>query len=79
MIGLNNVINVYNLNYYFFIIYSMRLKGSNVQYLPKEINNTQDYIKASDYVITKAGWGTLSKALLAEKNSCIFKRYCSRR
>lgn len=73
-VELNNIINVNNLNYHFFVTSGIRLKGSNVQYLPKEINNTQDYIKASDYVITKAGWGTLSEALLAEKKIAVFSR-----
>ena len=42
--------------------------------MPKEIPNTQDYLMASDFVITKAGWGTVSEALLAKKKMAVLSR-----
>lgn len=73
-VSLNNTIDVSNLNYHFFVTEGINLKGDNVCYLPLEINNTQDYIKASNYVITKAGWGTLAEVLLAQKKVAVFSR-----
>lgn len=43
-------------------------------YLPKEVENIQDYILASEFVITKAGFGTVSEALLAKKKIVVIER-----
>ena len=66
-IDLQKEIDVSNLEYDFIVTDGVKLKGHNVYYLPKETPNTQDYLMASDFVITKAGWGTVSEALLAKK------------
>lgn len=50
------------------------LCGSNVERLAGDTRNTQDYVLASDYVITKAGWGTVAEALLAKKPMALFSR-----
>ncbi|GAA0077124.1 arabinose kinase [Clostridium sp. CTA-5] len=73
-VELKNSINVENLNYDFIVTEGINIVGSNVTYLPKEITNTQDYIKASDYVITKAGWGTVAEVLCANKRCAVLSR-----
>ena len=50
------------------------LIGDNVEYLEAGAADTQDYILASDYVITKAGWGTVAGCLLARKKMALFRR-----
>ena len=45
-----------------------------MHYLSKETSNTQDYLMASDFVITKAGWGTVSEALLGKKKIALLSR-----
>ena len=49
----------------------IQLSGDNVLYLPKEVENTQDYIKASEMVITKAGFGTVGETMLARKKCAV--------
>ena len=66
--------DVSNLNYDFIATDGIRLRGNNVHYLDKETTNTQDYLMASDFVITKAGWGTVSEALLAKKKIVLLSR-----
>lgn len=73
-VDLHKEIDVSNLEYDFIVTDGIKLKGDNVYYLPKEIPNTQDYLMASDFVITKAGWGTVSEALLAKKNIALLSR-----
>lgn len=65
---------VSNLNYDFIVTDGIRLRGDNVHYLDKETTNTQDYLMASDFVITKAGWGTVSEALLSKKKIALLSR-----
>ena len=73
-VDLKHEIDVSNLPYDFIVTDGIRLKGHNVYYLPKETTNTQDYLMASDFVITKAGWGTVSEALLAKKKIALLSR-----
>lgn len=73
-VDLNEEIDVSNLYYDFIITDAVNLKGTNVYYLDKEIPNTQDYLMASDYVITKAGWATISESLLAKKKIAVLSR-----
>lgn len=74
-VELKQEIDVSNLNYDFIATDGIRLRGNNVHYLDKETPNTQDYLIASDFVITKAGWGTVSEALLAKKKIALLSRY----
>ena len=60
-VELEEEIDVSHLNYQFIVTEGIQLSGDNVLYLPKEIENTQDYIKASEMVITKAGFGTVAE------------------
>lgn len=73
-VDLQKEIDVSNLEYDFIVTDGVKLKGHNVYYLPKETPNTQDYLMASDFVITKAGWGTVSEALLAKKKIALLTR-----
>lgn len=73
-VDLQKEIDVSNLEYNFIVTDGVKLKGHNVYYLPKEIPNTQDYLMASDFVITKAGWGTVLEALLAKKKIALLSR-----
>ena len=73
-VNLKEKIDVTNLNYNFIVTDGIKLIGDNVYYLAKETSNTQDYLMASDFVITKAGWGTISEALLAKKKIAVLSR-----
>ncbi|WP_143315777.1 glycosyltransferase [Clostridium sp. HBUAS56017] len=73
-VELNGNINVENLNYDFIVTEGINIEGNNVTYLSKDIANTHDYVKASDYVITKAGWGTIAEVLCANKKCAILSR-----
>ena len=49
-------------------------KECNVVQLPIDILDTQNYITASDIVITKAGWGTIAEAILGHTNLVLIER-----
>lgn len=42
--------------------------------LPYSTWNTQDYVAAADFVISKAGWGTVAECLLARRPMALFAR-----
>ncbi len=73
-VDLMEEMDVSNEPYHFIVTEGIQLVGENVTYLPKEIPNTQDYILASEFVITKAGFGTLAEALLAKKKIAVIER-----
>lgn len=50
------------------------LDGENVIQLPLNTINTQDYICASDYVISKTGWSSLAEIFLNKKRAAIIPR-----
>ncbi|MCD7760108.1 MAG: hypothetical protein LUH52_10440 [Bacteroides uniformis] len=66
--------DVSKLPYDFVTNQGVPLAGGNVEHIPAGTPNTQDYILASDYVITKAGWGTIAECLLAGKPMALFER-----
>lgn len=73
-VDLKDEIDVSNFNYDFIVTDGINIKGHNVYYLPKETPNTQDYLMASDFVISKAGWGTVSEAMLGKKKLALLSR-----
>lgn len=73
-VNLKDELDVSSLPYDFIVTDGIRVKGKNVYYLDKETPNTQDYLLASDFVITKAGWGTVSEALLGRKKIALLSR-----
>lgn len=48
--------------------------NSKVIQLPVEILDTQNYIAASDMVITKSGWGTISEAVIGQSSLVLIER-----
>ena len=67
-------INVNDLPYDFITTRGIKLMGNNVYELPLDIINTPDYIAASELVIAKGGWSTVSEILLQKKKSALFYR-----
>ena len=63
--GLDLPIDVSGLDYDFIATKAMQIIGENVEYLEPSVQNTQDYIKASDFCISKAGWATVAEIMLA--------------
>lgn len=59
---------------HFYVTEGVPLTGSNVTVIPYSTLHTQDYVAAADYVITKAGWGTVAECLLAQKPMALFAR-----
>ena len=73
-VELAEAIDVSSFDYQFIVTEGIQLVGNNVFYLSKEVKNTQDYIKASDMVITKAGFGTVAETMLAKKRCAVIGR-----
>ena len=48
--------------------------NANIVQLPVETFDTHNYLAASDIVIAKAGWGTISEALLSKRNLVLIDR-----
>ena len=75
-VDLAEEIEVSNEPYHFIVTEGIQLIGENVTYLPKETPNTHDYVCASKFVITKAGFGTVAEVLLAKKKMAVIERDC---
>ncbi|WP_368490067.1 glycosyltransferase [Clostridium sp. BJN0013] len=73
-VHLKEAIDIEGLPYDFIYTEGVNLKGKNAYKLSIDTLNTQDYIKASDYVITKAGWGTVAEAICAKKPMLVIER-----
>ncbi len=67
-------VSVEGVNAHFYTTEGVPLTGSNVTTVPHTTLYTQDYVAAADYVITKAGWGTVAECLLAQKPMALFAR-----
>lgn len=67
-------IKVDGLPYNFIVTEGIKLIGKNVHYLPRDVKDTQDYIMASSFIITKAGWGTVAEALCAGTPMAVIAR-----
>lgn len=75
-VDLAEKIDVSNEPYHFIVTEGIQLVGENVTYLAKETPNTHDYLCASEFLITKAGFGTVAEALLAKKKIAVIERDC---
>lgn len=72
-----NTINIKNFNGTIFTTSGIDItceEDCNVVNLPIDILDTQNYIAASDMVITKAGWGTIGEAVLGHTNLVFIER-----
>lgn len=67
-------VSVEGVKAHFYTTEGVPLTGSNVTTVPYTTLNTQDYVAAADYVITKAGWGTVAECLLSRKPMALFAR-----
>ena len=67
-------VSVEGVKAHFYVTEGVPLTGSNVTVIPYSTLHTQDYVAAADYVITKAGWGTVAECLLAQKPMALFAR-----
>lgn len=72
--GLDFDIDVSGLPYDFISTEGLRLKGDNVTFLPFNVENTQDYIKAADYCISKAGWASVAELMLSGNKAALLTR-----
>ena len=72
--GLDFDINVGGLPYDFISAGALRLKGENVETPDKSVGNSQDYVKAADFCIAKAGWTTVSEIMLAGARAAFLER-----
>jgi UDP-N-acetylglucosamine transferase subunit ALG13 len=73
-VDLKEDINIEELPYDFIYTEGVKLTGKNTYKLSIDTLNTQDYIKAADYIITKAGWGTVAEAVCAKKPMLVIER-----
>ncbi|ADO84444.1 glycosyltransferase [Ilyobacter polytropus] len=48
--------------------------GANICQLPLDIRDTQNYIAASELIISKAGWGTVAEAICGETPMVLMER-----
>lgn len=49
-------------------------EGCNIVNLPIDILDTQNYIAASDIIITKSGWGTIAEAVIGNTPLVLIER-----
>lgn len=73
-VSLNEQIDLEGLDYDFLYTQGLNLSGSNTHMLPTDTPDTQNYILAADYIITKAGWGTVAEAVCAKKPMAVLRR-----
>lgn len=67
-------VDVGDVNACFYTTRGVPMIGGNVTVISPDAVNAQDYVAAADYVITKAGWGTVCECLLASKPMALFAR-----
>lgn len=53
-------------------------EGASIVRLPLDIKDTQNYIAASDIVITKAGWGTIAECVIGHSGMVLIERPSAR-
>lgn len=69
-------IEIQNFEGTIFITSGIQVKNTlgNIYELPTDIDDTQNYIAASELVIAKAGWGTIGEAICANKPIVLIER-----
>jgi len=67
-------VDVSDVPYDFYATEGVPLLGEHVTVIPASTTNTQDYIAAADFIISKAGWSTVAECLLAKKPMALFER-----
>lgn len=72
--GLKDEVDVSNLPYTFAVTQGLKFKGYNVYYIAPDVDNSQDYVAASDMCIIKAGWSTVAEVALAGKPMALLSR-----
>lgn len=60
--------------YIFIVSHNMKIEHKNVYKIPKNYTESQNYVAAADCIISKAGWGTVSEAILQNKPLLIINR-----
>lgn len=63
-----------NPNTHYIVSSNINITLPNVTKIPKDYQETQNYIAACDLVITKAGWGTVGEAVIAGTPLLIIRR-----
>lgn len=58
----------------FLVSSTMSIQKDNIFHIPMDYLESQHYVAAADYVITKPGWSTISEAILFEKPLMLIKR-----
>lgn len=72
-----NTINIKNFNGTIFTTSGIEItceENCNIVNLPLDIKDTQNYIAASDLIISKAGWGTIGEALIGHTPMVLIER-----
>lgn len=62
-------------NCVFLVSNNVLVDHPNVVKIPKNYTESQNYIAAADLVISKAGWGTVSEAVLHDKPMMVLNRH----
>lgn len=60
--------------YHFIVSSNMNVNHPNVVKIPREYTESQNYVGASDIVVSKAGWGTVSEAIVHGKKLFVINR-----
>jgi hypothetical protein len=61
-------------NFIFIVSNNMEIYGNNVYRINDQYTETQNFVAASDIVITKPGWSTISEAIVYRKPLVLLKR-----
>lgn len=69
-------INITNFQETIFVTSGVKIKSkeATIVELPQEILDTQNYIGASEFIISKAGWGTISEAVASNISMVLIER-----
>ncbi|HDR8171669.1 TPA: hypothetical protein QC096_002865 [Bacillus thuringiensis] len=60
--------------YVFIVSHNMKIEHENVHKIPESYTESQNYVATADCIISKAGWGTVSEAILQNKRLLIIDR-----